>query len=47
MPKGRNMKLGLVVYSSDPETVWNAFRLGIFSLKNKLIVRIWPLSQLL
>lgn len=27
------MKLGIVIYSSDAETVWNAFRLGIFSLK--------------
>ena len=27
------MKLGLVIYSSDAETVWNAFRLGVFALK--------------
>lgn len=27
------MKLGIVVYSSDSETVWNAFRLGNFALK--------------
>lgn len=27
------MKLGLVIYSNDPETVWNAFRLGVHSLK--------------
>lgn len=27
------MKLGIVIYSSDAETVWNAFRLGVFSLK--------------
>jgi len=27
------MKLGIVIYSNDPETVWNAFRLGVFSLK--------------
>ena len=27
------MKLGLVIYSTDPETVWNAFRLGVFALK--------------
>jgi uncharacterized protein involved in oxidation of intracellular sulfur len=27
------MKLGLVVYSNDAETVWNAFRLGVFALK--------------
>jgi uncharacterized protein involved in oxidation of intracellular sulfur len=29
----KTMKLGLVVYSTDPETVWNAFRLGVFALK--------------
>lgn len=28
------MKLGLVIYSNDSETVWNAFRLGLFSLKH-------------
>ncbi len=27
------MKLGLVICSDDPETVWNAFRLGVFALK--------------
>lgn len=27
------MKLGLIVYSNDPETVWNAFRLGNYALK--------------
>ena len=27
------MKLGLVIYSTDAETVWNAFRLGAFALK--------------
>jgi len=27
------MKLGIVIYSTDPETVWNAFRLGVFALK--------------
>ena len=26
------MKLGIVIYSNDSETVWNAFRLGVFSL---------------
>ena len=26
------MKLGIVLYSHDPETVWNAFRLGILAL---------------
>ncbi len=28
------MKLGLVIRSTDAETVWNAFRLGIFALKH-------------
>ncbi|MGA7749316.1 MAG: DsrE family protein [Gallionella sp.] len=27
------MILGIVIYSNDPETVWNAFRLGVFSRK--------------
>lgn len=27
------MKLGLIIYSNDVETVWNAFRLGVFALK--------------
>lgn len=26
------MKIGIVIYSNDPETVWNAFRFGNFSL---------------
>ena len=27
------MKIGIVIYSDDPETVWNAFRFGNFALK--------------
>jgi uncharacterized protein involved in oxidation of intracellular sulfur len=27
------MKLGIIIYSNDPETVWNAFRFAAFSLK--------------
>lgn len=27
------MKLGLVIYSNDSETVWNAFRFGVYALK--------------
>ena len=27
------MKLALVIHSTAPETVWNAFRLGVFALK--------------
>jgi uncharacterized protein involved in oxidation of intracellular sulfur len=27
------MKLGIIIYSNDPETVWNGLRLGNFSAK--------------
>jgi len=27
------MKLGLVIYSTDAETLWNGFRLGVFARK--------------
>jgi uncharacterized protein involved in oxidation of intracellular sulfur len=27
------MKIGIVVYSNDSETVWNAFRFANFALK--------------
>ena len=27
------MKLGLVIYSNDPESVWNAFRFGNHAIK--------------
>ena len=27
------MKLGIVIYSTDAETVWNGFRFGVFALK--------------
>ena len=26
------MKLGLIIYSTDAETVWNGFRLGVYAL---------------
>jgi len=39
------MKLGLVIYSNDPETVWNAFRLGIFSLKKEDQVKVFLLAK--
>ena len=28
------MKLGVVIHSNDPETVWNAFRFGNHAIKN-------------
>lgn len=29
---GGVMKLAMVIYSNEPETVWNAFRLGVQAL---------------
>ncbi len=39
------MKLGIVIYSSDPETVWNAFRLGNFALKERDQVKVFLLAK--
>lgn len=39
------MKLGIVIYSSDPETVWNAFRLGAFALTEGDQVRAFLLGK--
>lgn len=39
------MKLGIIIYSNDPETVWNAFRLGVFSLKQEDAVSIFLLGK--
>lgn len=27
------MKLGMIIHTTDPETAWNAFRLGVFALQ--------------
>ena len=39
------MKLGIIIYSNDPETVWNAFRLGVFSLKEKDEAKVFLLAK--
>jgi uncharacterized protein involved in oxidation of intracellular sulfur len=39
------MKLGIIIYSADPETVWNAFRLGVFSLKEGNKVKAFLLAK--
>lgn len=39
------MKLGIVIYSNDSETVWNAFRLGIFALKEGDAVKVFLLAK--
>ena len=39
------MKPGVAIYSSDPETVWNVFRLGVFSLKQGDAVSVFLLGK--
>lgn len=39
------MKLGIVIYSDDSETVWNAFRLGSFALSQKDEVNVFLLGR--
>ena len=39
------MKLGMVIYSNDGESVWNAFRLGVFSLKQGDAVSVFLLGK--
>ena len=39
------MKLGMVIYSDDAESVWNAFRLGVFALKEGDTVKTFLLAR--
>jgi len=39
------MKIGIVIYSNDPETVWNAFRFANFALKEKDEVKVFLLGK--
>ncbi len=39
------MKLGIVIYSTDAETVWNAFRLGVFALKAGDSIKVFLLAS--
>ena len=39
------MKIGVVSYSNDPETVWNAFRFGNFALQAKDQVKVFLLAK--
>ena len=39
------MKLGLIIYSTDPETIWNAFRLGLFTLKQGDLAKAFLLAK--
>ena len=39
------MKLGIIISTSEPETVWNAYRLANFSLKEGDEVRVFLLAK--
>jgi uncharacterized protein involved in oxidation of intracellular sulfur len=39
------MKLGIIIYSTDAELVWNAFRLGNFALGQKDTVDVFLLAK--
>lgn len=39
------MKLGIIISSNDAETVWNAFRLGVFSLQQKEMVEVFLIGK--
>jgi uncharacterized protein involved in oxidation of intracellular sulfur len=40
-----NMKIGMIIYSNDPETVWNAFRFGNFALGEGDTVKVFLLGK--
>ena len=39
------MKMGIMICSNDPETVWNAFRFGIFALREGDEVKVFLLAK--
>ena len=39
------MKIGIVIYSTNSETVWNAFRFGNFALKEGDDVKVFLLAN--
>jgi len=44
-PKPTPTKLGIVIYSGDPETVWNAFRFASFAQKQGDQVKVFLLAK--
>lgn len=42
---GKTIKVGIVIYSNDAETVWNAFRFANFALKEKDEVKVFLLAK--
>lgn len=39
------MKIGLVISTTEPELVWNAFRYGVKAIENKHSVKIFLLGK--
>jgi uncharacterized protein involved in oxidation of intracellular sulfur len=39
------MKIGMIIYSNDPETVWNAFRFGNFAIGEGDSVKVFLLAK--
>jgi uncharacterized protein involved in oxidation of intracellular sulfur len=39
------MKLGIVIYTTDAETAWNGFRLGVFALKQGDHVKVFLMAK--
>lgn len=39
------MKLAMIIYSNDAETVWNGFRLGLFSVQQGDAVSVFLLAK--
>ncbi len=39
------IKIGMVIYSNDPETVWNAFRFGNFAIGEGDSVKVFLLAK--
>ena len=39
------MRIGMVIYSNDPETVWNAFRFGNFAIGEGDSVKVFLLAK--
>jgi peroxiredoxin family protein len=39
------VKLGIIIYSNDPESVWNAFRLGNYAIKEGDEVKAFNVTE--
>ncbi len=37
--------IGIIIYTNDPETIWNAFRLAIYSLTQQDTVKVFLLGK--